>query len=200
MPRSRALLPFAAPLALAACAVPPPQGPTVLALPAQGKSFAQFQQEDAACRYYAGQQIGFANPSQVAGQSAAGSAAVGTLLGAAAGAAIGAAAGNAGTGADAGAGGGLLLGSAVGLNNANATGASLQQRYDMAYTQCMYSHGNPVQAAAPLSGPVVSGYPVGYGPFSPYWGPYWGGTTVAVGFGGGWGRGCCWNRGWGWRH
>jgi Glycine-zipper domain len=197
---SRALLPLAAPLAFAACAVAPPQGPTVLALPGQGKSFAQFQQEDASCRFYAAQQNGFANPNQAATQSAVGSAAVGTALGAAAGAVIGAAAGNPGAGAAIGAGSGLLVGSGVGANNAYATGASLQQRYDITYTQCMYAHGNTVQASAPLSGPVYAGSP-GFGYAYPGWGwgPYWGGTTVAVGVGGGWGWGGGWGHpGWGW--
>ncbi|MBV9654836.1 MAG: glycine zipper family protein [Acetobacteraceae bacterium] len=176
-------------LGLGACAPALPQGPSVLALPAQGKSFAAFQQDDATCRYYGSQQTGFVNPSQAATQSGLGSAAIGTVAGAAAGALLGAAAGNPGIGAAAGAGGGLLLGSAVGSNNANATSATLQQRYDIAYTQCMYSKGNSVQAGGPLSVSAVPAY--GYG-------PYFGGTTVALGFGGYYGGG--WGRGWGgWR-
>ncbi len=179
---------------LGACAPTLPQGPSVLALPAQGKSFAAFQQDDATCRYYGSQQTGFVNPSQAATQSGVGSAAIGTLAGAAAGALLGAAAGNPGVGAGIGAGSGLLLGSAVGANNANATSASLQQRYDIAYTQCMYSKGNSVQAGGPLSGPaVLPAYGYGYG----Y--PYYGGTTIALGFGGGY-YGGGWGRGWGgWR-
>lgn len=85
-------------LALAACAVALPTGPAVVALPPEGKNLAQFQQEDAGCRGYAQQQIGYGSPQQAANQDAIGSAALGTAVGAAAGAAIGAAAGAAGTG------------------------------------------------------------------------------------------------------
>jgi Glycine-zipper domain len=181
-----------APLALAACATPIPTGPSVLALPSQGKSLAEFQQEDGSCRYYASQQIGNINPSQAANQSAVGSAAIGTALGAAAGAVIGAAAGNAGAGAAIGGGSGLLLGTGAGAGNAAATGATLQQRYDIGYAQCMYARGNSVQGPLTAGG-AYTAY-AGY----PYYGPVWGGTTVAFGFGGGgwhhgWGG---WHRGW----
>ena len=39
--------------AVTACAVPPPSGPTVMALPLQGKSLTVFQQEDEQCRAHA---------------------------------------------------------------------------------------------------------------------------------------------------
>src|ERR1700740_1081954 len=90
-------------LALSACAGAPPQGPSVMALPQQGKSFEAFQQDDATCRGFATQQTGGASAAQAASNSAVGSAVVGTALGAAAGAAIGAAAGGAGAGAAIGA-------------------------------------------------------------------------------------------------
>jgi hypothetical protein len=48
-------------LAITACAVVPPTGPTVVALPPRGKSLAAFQQEDAGCRNYAGATIGASN-------------------------------------------------------------------------------------------------------------------------------------------
>jgi hypothetical protein len=38
---------------LAACAVAPPSGPTVVALPHSGESLSQFQADDVACRNYA---------------------------------------------------------------------------------------------------------------------------------------------------
>jgi hypothetical protein len=44
---------LAALLMLGACAVAPPSGPTVMALPGPGKSFQVFQQDDYACRQYA---------------------------------------------------------------------------------------------------------------------------------------------------
>src|SRR5579883_1514816 len=126
----------AATLALSACTVPPPTGPSVMALPGQGKSFEAFQQDDMACRQYAGQQTGGASPAEAANQSAAGSAAAGTLLGAATGAAIGAASGAPGIGAAVGAGAGLLAGSAIGANNAAAAYGGVQGAYDVSYTQC----------------------------------------------------------------
>ena len=49
----RATAPIAlliAALTLSACAVAPPTGPSVMALPPQGKSFEQFQQDDATCQ------------------------------------------------------------------------------------------------------------------------------------------------------
>jgi OmpA family protein len=127
---------------LGACATVP-AGPSVMVLPGTGKSFEQFQVDDAACRQWAYQQTG-TTPSEAATGSGVASAAVGTVLGAAAGAAIGAAAGNPALGAAAGAGGGLLLGSAAGASSAQYAGLDVQRRYDMAYQQCMYAKGNQV--------------------------------------------------------
>jgi hypothetical protein len=146
----RATTPIAlliAALALSACAVAPPTGPSVMALPAQGKSFEQFQQDDATCQQYASARIDNGSPQQAANESGVSSAAVGTALGAAAGALIGAAAGDPAIGAAIGGGSGLLLGSAAGLSNAYASGAALQQRYDMAYIQCMTAKGENVPVA-----------------------------------------------------
>lgn len=184
-------------LALAACTVEPPTGPEVVAMPGPGKTLPQFQGEDATCRGYALQQTGFASPSQAATQSALGSAAVGTVVGAAAGAAIGAASGNPGAGAAIGAGSGLVLGSAVGAGNAEASEESVQQRYDVAYAQCMTTQGDKVQAppaAAPGPAYGYGGYPpgyyggYGYGPYpydyyGPSYYPYPAGVVVFGGFG-----------------
>src|SRR6478609_1666870 len=98
MHRAASLLVPGIALVLNACAAPP-TGPSVMALPGQGKNFAAFQQDDVGCRQYAWQQTGGAAPGAAASQSAVGSAVVGTALGAAAGAAIGAASGAAGAGA-----------------------------------------------------------------------------------------------------
>ena len=135
-------------VSLGACATVPPSGPTVMALPGPGKSFPQFQQEDYHCRVYAQHTTSYVNP-QTGTNQALGGAAIGTLLGAAAGAAIGAAAGNAGAGAAIGAGTGLVGGTAVGASNASATQAGLQQEYNVAYTQCMYSVRRHGSVAAP---------------------------------------------------
>ena len=40
-------------VALGACTVAPPSGPSIVALPGHGKSLAQFQQDDQYCRNYA---------------------------------------------------------------------------------------------------------------------------------------------------
>ena len=175
-------------LALGACVAAPPTGPSVAVMPGPGKTLAQFQQDDFTCRGYAEQQIGGAQPAQAANDSAVNSAVVGTGLGAAAGALLGAAAGNAGVGAAAGAGAGLLLGSAAGAQNAQVSGAALQQRYDLGYMQCMAANGEsvppPQQAARPAYYAPAYAYPapVYYYPPPVYYGPS---VAVGVGFGGG---------------
>ena len=173
-------------LLVAGCAVRPPTGPTVLAVPPEGKALSQFQQEEANCRNYASNQIGI-SPAEGANRSAAGSAVAGTGLGAAAGALLGAAGGSAGTGAAIGAGTGLLAGSAIGANNAQTSSHGLQARYDMAYTQCLASTGNKVQTAAAYASPY--GHYGGYPYYSPYYGGYYGpgfygpGLSMGLGFG-----------------
>jgi outer membrane lipoprotein SlyB len=188
-------------LALAGCAVAPPSGPSVMAMPGQGKSFEAFQGDDAACRQYAAQQTGIA-PQDAATQSLVGSAALGTVLGAAAGAAIGAAAGNPAMGAAIGAGSGAVLGTGYGAGAAQYSASSVQYRYDTGYVQCMSAKGESVQMptaqtayAAPAYGyPAYPYYPA----YSyPYYGPaYYGPAFVGVGFGwrGGWRGG--WHGGW----
>jgi Glycine-zipper domain len=193
MRRVPAFLALSACAAVSACAAPPPDGPTVMALPPQGKPFEVFQQDDFTCRGFAQQQTGY--NSQIAGNNAAvGSAVVGTALGAGLGAAIGAAAGAPGPGAAVGAAAGLLAGSSVGAGNAQAIGVNAQVRYDTAYTQCMYAHGNAVQSAP-------TGFAGGYGGGGPY-GGYGGYPGVGIGIaptvvvGGGWGWGGGWGGGW----
>jgi hypothetical protein len=132
-------------LGLGACAIPPPSGPSITALPPAGKDFAQFQREDFACQQTAFHGIGGGTPQLAASQAAVGSAVLGTALGATAGALLGAAGGNFGTGAAVGAGVGLLAGSAVGANQAQAGGMGLQRRYDVIYAQCMAAAGNRIQ-------------------------------------------------------
>ena len=156
---------------LAGCTVRPPTGPTILAVPPEGKDLAQFQREEANCRDYAAGQTGV-TPAQGANQSAAGSAALGTVLGAAAGALLGAAGGSAGTGAAIGAGTGLLGGSAVGAGTAQTSAYSLQSRYDMSYAQCLASTGNKVQTAM---GYGAAPYSAPYPPVGPAYSPYYGG-------------------------
>ena len=127
---------------VSACATVP-TGPSVMVLPRAGKPFDQFQLDDVVCRQYAQQQIGVA-PGQAATESAVSTAALGTAIGAAVGAAIGAATGHPGIGAAVGAGGGLLTGTAAGAQAGAISSGALQERYDIAYVQCMYAKGDQV--------------------------------------------------------
>jgi len=130
---------------LSGCATVP-HGPSVMVLPGSSKSFEQFQVDDAVCRQWASEQVG-TSANKASTNSTVGGAVIGTVVGAAAGAALGAAAGNPAIGAAAGAGVGLLGGTAVGASRGDAAGGSVQRRYDMSYTQCMYAKGNQVPAA-----------------------------------------------------
>jgi outer membrane lipoprotein SlyB len=174
-------------LALGGCAVVPPTGPAVMALPGKGKSFEAFQADDTACRQYASAQIGYGSPAEASNQSAAGSAVLGTVLGAAAGAAIGAATGSPAAGAAIGAGSGLFVGGATGLSAAQASGLSLQQRYDMGYIQCMSAKGEnvPTPLASGVAPYPYPGYPpYGYPPYPyTYYPGYHGPGFLSLGFG-----------------
>lgn len=176
---------------LAGCAVQPPTVPTVMALPGSGKSLAAFQQDDFACRNYASQTVAYQSPGQAGATPGVTGAALGTLAGAALGAGLGAVAGNAGTGAAIGGATGLLGGASVGSSRGAASQFSLQQQFNIAYTQCMFSHGNSVQSPPPgyAFGAPAWGYP-SYGPgfYGPgFFGPSFVSTGVfVVGGGGGW--------------
>lgn len=132
-------------LVLGGC-VSVPTGPSVLALPGDGKTFEQFQTEDQSCRHWADQQLGVA-PQDVSNQNTAAGAAAGTAIGAALGAAIGAASGDVGIGAAIGAASGLLFGTSAGAESGRVSGANAQRRYDIAYQQCMYAKGNQIPGA-----------------------------------------------------
>lgn len=159
---------------LGGCAVAPPSGPSVVALPRSGEPLDQFQQDDYACRDYAFQSSDAAGAAHSATTNSVNSAALGTLGGAAVGALIGAASHNAGAGAAIGAGSGLLLGGAAGAGGAQNSANSLQARYDVAYAQCMTSKGNTVsQPWMPgyLPQPAYAPQPVYVAPPPRYYGP-----------------------------
>jgi hypothetical protein len=151
-------------LTLVGCATIP-TGPSVMVLPPAGKSFEQFQAEDAICRQWARQQIGL-SAQETVNQNTANSAIVGTIIGAGIGAAIGSASGDMGSGAAIGAGSGLLVGAASGAESGRVYGWEAQHRYDMAYMQCMYAKGNQIPGVTTRSRrvqrippPPPSGFP-----------------------------------------
>ncbi len=126
---------------LAGCATAP-RGPRVMVLPAEGKPFEVFQEEDAMCRQWAAQQIGISQ--ETLDQNTARSAVAGTAIGAGIGAAIGSISGQAGRGAAIGAGAGMLSGLASGSDSSRHYGWEAQRQYDIAYQQCMYAKGNHI--------------------------------------------------------
>ena len=123
-------------LLLGGC-VSQPMGPSVAVMPAPNKPFEVFAQDQGVCTQYASQQVG--GGAQVANNEAFGTAVITTILGAGLGAAIGG-----GPGAAIGAASGAVAGTAVGTGPAWADQYGLQQRYDIAYSQCMYAKGNQV--------------------------------------------------------
>lgn len=155
----------AATLLLGACATVPPSGPSVMVLPGNGKSFEQFRGDDFECRQFAGSQAG-TTAQQASVDSGVRSAAIGTAVGAVAGALIG---GHEGAGA--GAGAGLLVGSVAGAGAADRSAYTLQQRYDIAYTQCMYAKGNKVPSQAETQRPRLRRRVYMYAPPPPMYAP-----------------------------
>ncbi|HEY1837063.1 MAG: YMGG-like glycine zipper-containing protein [Rhizomicrobium sp.] len=154
------LLAISAAVLLAGCAEEP-YGPTIPVMPAQGKSQAEFAQDDAGCQQYAHQaiagQVDRANNDETAS----------TLLGAALGAGLGAAVGNT-RGAVVGGVAGGALGAAAGPGD--YAGYGIQRRYNIAYAQCMKTHGNEVAMGRRRYGPPPGYYPPpppGYGPPPP---------------------------------
>jgi uncharacterized protein YcfJ len=148
---------FAAATALAGCAQHP-MGPTAAVMPAPNKPFSAFEDDQTICKNFADQQV--AGSAQAANNQALGSAAVGTVLGAGLGAAIGG-----GQGAAIGAASGAGAGTLYGTGQSSAANISLQQRYNIAYEQCMYSRGNQVPGYQQAPSPTAQ--PPGYAPPPP---------------------------------
>ena len=124
---------------LAGCATTP-MGPTVQVMPGRSKSFDAFQTDQLVCKNFAEQQV--QGQAEAANQRAVGGAVLTTVLGAGLGAATGAAFGNAGAGAAIGAAAGAGGGSLYGANASSGAQLTIQQQYDNAFAQCMYSKGN----------------------------------------------------------
>ena len=112
-------------------------GPTAAVMPGPHKTLVAFDADRAACTQYSDQTLAGAadtyNKSQIA------TVAAGAVLGAGLGGAIGG-----GRGAGIGAAGGAVAGTAADGIAGNRQLDSLQRRYDIAYSQCMYLKGNNV--------------------------------------------------------
>lgn len=129
---------FALALTLTACASGP-TGPTIAVMPAQGKPFEVFQQDDQVCRQFA--QSSSKATSEAGIKSAATDAGLGAAAGAIAGLLIG---GGSHTSVGTGAGVGLLAGALGGALSSNSSDKTAQTQYNLAYQQCMYAKGNQV--------------------------------------------------------
>ena len=161
MKQTKAAIAAATALALLAGCAQSPMGPRVAVMPAPGKPFDVFQQDDAVCRQFAQQQS--AGVAEQANNAQLGSAAIGTLLGAG----LGAAAGG-GRGAAIGAASGAGIGTAYGASASTNANYTIQQRYDIAYEQCMYAKGNLLPGqAAPYHASVPPPPPASYYPPPP---------------------------------
>lgn len=142
MSRQRCLLLFLAVVLISGCATKPP-GPSVMVLPASGKSFDSFSADDLSCRQWAESQTGW-KANETTNQNLLSGSGIGALLGAGLGGAIGSTSGHFGSGAAIGAAAGMIGGLAASSNQANVAGNEVQRRYDIAYQQCMYSKGNQI--------------------------------------------------------
>jgi uncharacterized protein YcfJ len=138
-------------LAVSACASQP-LGPSVTVLPGPDKPFSKFTEDDVVCRDFANKQVA-GTADQVNG-AVVNSAVVGTILGAALGAAVGR-----GPGAAVGAASGALIGTGTAANGSAWSQMSIQQRYNIAYMQCMYAHGNQVPGYTVTALPSPPPYP-----------------------------------------
>ena len=93
--------------------------------------------DSADCQQYAD---GLITPIRTAANNqAVASAVIGAALGAALGASVGG-----GRGAGIGAAAGAVSGTNVGVINASFAGMTIQQQFDIAYSQCMYTRGNQI--------------------------------------------------------
>lgn len=145
MRKHKSLTVLAAGLLLTGCATNP-TGPMVRVMPAPNKPFEVFAQEQTDCEHYASDQV--VGGAQAANNRALGATALGAVLGLGVGAATGI-----GRAATVGAATGGAIGAAVGANQSSYAGYSLQRRYDIAYSQCMYAKGNYVPGMMPAAPP-----------------------------------------------
>lgn len=160
-PRIPLILAAGAALALGGCAVAP-TAPSVMVLPGSQKNAEQFRSDSAACQEQARALL--SNDVQAANNQAVTNAALGTVIGAAAGALLGQGSYNPSAAAGWGAGTGLLIGSTVAGGNSQAASYSMQQRFDIAFVQCMYQRGHQVPGQVSYKRPAITAPPPNYPP------------------------------------
>ena len=129
-------------LFMAGCAQTP-MGPTVQVMPGPGKTLDAFQVDQIGCRQFAEQSV--AGQAQNANIRGLGAAAITTALGAGLGGAIGG-----GRGAGIGAASGALGGGAIGAGTSSQAQVGIQEQYNNAFSQCMYTKGNMVPGYTPM--------------------------------------------------
>ena len=152
----RTILSITAAATILSGCVTTPMGPTIPASPGPNKPWAAYQQDEQVCEDYAHQRVaGQAEAAeQPRGRVRVDRHCAGVLV-------LGAAVGG-GRGAGIGAASGAVVGTAVGANQSGHAQYSLQQRYNIAYGECMTSHGDVVQWAPGYPyppPPPPSGYP-----------------------------------------
>jgi uncharacterized protein YcfJ len=173
----RNLVWLSAGLFLAGCvtARSPEPSPSFAVMPAKGKSYEAFQNDDRVCQQSAQNSVNNQSPQENAAQATVNGAVAGTAVGAASGALIGAASNQSGQGAALGAGLGLIAGTMVGSASGSRDARAIQGRYDIVYAQCMKAKGNEV-VASEIADPVIirERRPIYVYP-DPYWccGPYY---------------------------
>jgi uncharacterized protein YcfJ len=150
-------------IALTGCA-PTVMAPTVPVMPGANKPFDQFATDQQTCQGYANSQT--APLSAQANNQALGTTLLTTALGAGLGAAVGG-----GRGAAIGAASGAVVGGSMGAQGSALAGMSIQQQYNVYYSQCMSARGNQVPGFSPNMY-AIPPYPgPGGPPPPPYGGP-----------------------------
>lgn len=135
---------------LGGCATEP-MGPTARVLPAPGKPFEAFASDQSLCKQFAGGEV--RGGAELADLKRLGGAMLTAGLGTGLGAAI-----DRRQSPQIGAALGGIMGASTGANGSARDQNDLQYRYDLAYTQCMYSRGNQVAGAWPYDA-GRGGYP-----------------------------------------
>ncbi len=124
-------------LVISGCASAP-MGPTLRAMPPEGKAFEQYQSEKTFCKQYADSEVLGQDDAATTKSIIQGTA--GTVLGAGLGVALGG-----GEGAAIGAAGGALAGTMVGAGSSAQAEDSIQDQYDNSFAECMTAKGNLVE-------------------------------------------------------